>query len=167
MSLVGRTRRRASGQRLDCDRRSLVERQGRSRPGRARCRIKDRREARIRDDGAHDRRPAFQKSRRGLGRSDVQILNADPAVESRWCKASCFSFWRSTPELVPRSVLRLGIARITWVSPMLLALVIDKQGEDKPSDSVLNQLFEERQKTRTTKPPEERPSSPEAAARKS
>ena len=32
--------------------------------------------------------------------------------------------------------------RVTWVSPSGTALIVDKQGQDKPSDAVLSRLFE-------------------------
>ena len=74
-----------------------------------------------------------------------------------------FQLLAEHPEL--SAIFALG-TRITWVSPSGTALVIDKQGQDNPSEAVLHHLFE-RQKTRSAKPLEERPSSPEAAARKS
>ena len=45
----------------------------------------------------------------------------------------------SIPELSP--IFALG-SRVTWVSPSGTALIVDKQGQDKPSDAVLSRLFE-------------------------
>ncbi len=87
---------------------------------------------------------------------DQTFKSSMPTLRLRALGKAYFQLLADHPEL--SAIFALG-TRITWVSPSGTALVIDKQGSDNPSDAALNHLFE-RQKTRSTKPPEERPSSP-------
>lgn len=70
---------------------------------------------------------------------DQTFKSSMPILRVRLLGKAYFQLLAEHPEL--GAIFALGI-RVTWVSPSGTALIVDKQGQDKPADAVLKRLFE-------------------------
>jgi Ca-activated chloride channel homolog len=70
---------------------------------------------------------------------DQTFKSSMPTLRLRVLGKAYFQLLAEHPEL--SSVFALG-SRLTWVTPSGTALIVDKQGQDKPADAVLIRLFE-------------------------
>ncbi len=70
---------------------------------------------------------------------DETFKSSMPTLRLRVLGKAYFQLLAEHPEL--SAIFALG-SRVTWVSPSGTALIVDKQGQDKPSDAVLSRLFE-------------------------
>jgi len=69
---------------------------------------------------------------------DQALKRSTPTLRLRVLGKAYFRLLEQHPELSP--IFALG-NRVTWVSPSGTALVIDKEGQDKVTDAILDRLF--------------------------
>jgi len=69
---------------------------------------------------------------------DQAFKPSTPTLRLRFLGKAYFRILAQHPELSP--IFALG-NRVTWVSPSGTALVIDKEGQDKVTDAILDRLF--------------------------
>jgi hypothetical protein len=92
------------------------------------------------DSAATERTVAGRRFRRvGEAWVDQTFKASMPTLRLRVLGNAYFQLLAEHPEL--SAIFALG-SRLTWVTPSGTALIVDKQGQDKPADALLNRLFE-------------------------